>query len=140
MDLDDLAEYTTLKTLANFSRQEFVDQCEVRVGRNTIDSLLKIHHLVETKGSCWDKDISDIAPNPTDVITKRASIGNWYSGKNNLIRQVGNTHKYLGKNWILTNKGKFMLQRYVAWTREKERQYFYRVKKSRVIAKEIDNK
>ncbi len=134
MDLNDMSEYCVLHLLAQSNKPSISERLDV-YGLSVPLNLLKVNFFLETNDSCWTRDISD-SMTQRDGVYKKAEIRMYYLKQGRFVREV-EKDEYLGGSFVLTNKGRRVLDRYVLFLREEQRKVNYRIKESHKISREM---
>jgi len=139
MDVNDLAEFTVLKMLGLINIDSFLKAQNTYVHKQTVFNLLRIHYLINTKGTCWTKDLMNGMSQKRTNIEKRTNIAIHYMEKSRAISKH-EKDKILGCRLEITNKGVFILQQYAVWLREEQKKYHYKMKQSHKESRELKEK
>jgi len=102
-------------------------------GIPVIFNLLKVHYFINTKNSCWTRDISCSLKSGKYI---KVEVGMHFLKNGRYVNEV-ETDKLLGKRWELTNKGIYLLDRYAAWLREEQRNLDYKIKLTHKKSREM---
>jgi len=134
MDLPILAEFHYLKFQHYMNMQEFLHIHRQR-SDTVLNNLLKIFHIIELKDICWHSDIVNTM-NGKPKWHKIIEISSYYMMSDRYIR-YGQKDKVLGYEYQITNKGRALLDQYATWIREKEKETYYKMKKSHKESREL---
>jgi len=138
MDIDNLSEFTVLNLFGRRTINEFIDAQDTYINESQLFKLQMIYYLINTKGSCWTRDILDII-NSRSGQEKAVKTALYFLAKNRYLKKMEND-KVLGSRYELTNKSMFILRSYAAWLREQQRKYHYKIKESHKKSRELKEK
>lgn len=139
MEIDEIAEYTTINLLVNRNFKDFAKSQEYFVSPSIVFGLLRIHYLINTKGSCWTKDLLDGISENRINRKRNLDLSLHFHMKANVIERK-ERDKILGYRWEITNKGMFILQQYSMFIKEELKKYHYKIKKSHKESRELKEK
>jgi len=134
MDLNDISEYYMLHLFGQRNKIDFAER-EGIYSIAIVLNLIKVHYFLNINGECWTKDISDSLKQKPGVF-KRVDIGMHFLKKGRFVNEI-DRDKYLGGRFVLTNKGMSVLDRYVGFLREKQKEIGYKIKESHKISCEM---
>jgi len=138
MDIDDIAEFTVLNLFGRRTINQFIEAQETFVSEAQLFKLQMIHYLINTKGSCWTRDILD-GINSREGQEPAVKTALYFLTKNRYLKMM-ETDKILGSRYELTNKSMFIIRAYAAWLREEQRKYHYKIKESHKKSRELKEK
>ena len=135
MEIDDVAGYTVRFFLGKQEIQPFLIKHNM-YSDYAIIGLINVHYLNDMKGSCYEKDIVTISRKGIEWKVVRAIRK---LAKKGFLKNVGEDD-FLGRNYKLSNKGRKILDQYVLYLREVERDRIYQIKENKRMSIEGEKK